>query len=214
MNEGAIAYAVLKSTPPTSVRADNGLVREGLYRAIACRVLRLRRTTALLRAIVAAFSLSLVSHGTASDGAAMVGVIDEHLVHELLDWIEDRTGHDVEGLRRSLPSIVLAALGDELRFGDESILITPQIGGLWNTETQQIVLVEPWQASAPIDLSILLHELVHAVQADAGGSVCNPDAEWEAYSLQVTWLAEHDVVMFVDWNEVLEHATCEEEVPP
>jgi len=161
-------------------------------------------------AIVTAISLSLAVPGESASKSRF----DASRLQDLLDWIEATLDRDVDGLRQSPPSIVFAEPGEELDLGDQSLMIAPEMGGVWDTETRQIILVQPWNATDPVDLSILLHELVHALQADEGVSVCNPEAEVEAYGLQSSWLAEHDIVMLVDWSEVWEHAPCGVESAP
>lgn len=168
-----------------------------------------RRLSRRAIATFASLALTALMASTASASGS-----EELAMTDLLDWIAATTEHEVDRVRRALPAIVFATPGEELRFGDESLRIAPEMGGIWDTEHRLIVLVEPWHAADPVDLSILLHELVHAVQSGEGGSVCDPEAEWEAYELQARWLAERGIVMLIDWNEVWEHSLCPDDAAP
>lgn len=147
--------------------------------------------------------------------------VDASLIRELLDWIEGNAPtiesnvlYAVDPLRRKPPDIVFAEPGDPIELGGELLVVDPMMGGVWDADERLIVLVQPWHSSEPVDRSILLHELVHAVQSANGASVCDADAEWEAYAMQTQWLAERDIIMFVDWEEVARYAHCPLESAP
>jgi hypothetical protein len=55
----------------------------------------------------------------------------------------------------------------------------------------------------------LLHELVHHAQLYNGRHyACNNAKEWEAYTLQNAWLAEHDLPSAVSENWIAQMAQC------
>lgn len=79
----------------------------------------------------------------------------------------------------------------------------------------EIVLPQGWRVDDPFDVSILVHELVHFMQAKAGRRYPCPGArEKEAYAAQAAWLESQgldlydNVVMPVDRTFVLVSTYC------
>lgn len=82
-----------------------------------------------------------------------------------------------------------------------------KIRGLYDAEEQTIYLTQPWSASNPRDVSVLLHELVHHRQAGQHW-YCAQAQEWRAYQIQAQWLAEHRIKDGFFWPAILLLSSC------
>lgn len=64
------------------------------------------------------------------------------------------------------------------------------IEGVYHTPTRTIVLAADWDADDPVDVSVLVHEIVHHLQESAGERyACPQEREARAYAVQEQWLA-------------------------
>lgn len=80
--------------------------------------------------------------------------------------------------------------------------------GRYDPDTATVWLVRPWSPRDPFDVSVLLHELVHHRQAEAGHWYCPGAQELPAYKLQRAWLAELGLEPEVNWIAVVLEAGC------
>ena len=80
--------------------------------------------------------------------------------------------------------------------------------GFYDADTRTIYLVRPWDARNPYDVSVLLHELIHHRQAEAGHWYCPGAQELPAYRLQDTWLGQMHLQANVNWIAVVLEAGC------
>lgn len=129
-------------------------------------------------------------------------------VEALLDWIGAATGYDTSATRSDLPLIRFCQRGDTIPYGDETMLVDPPLQGAYDPTFRVIYLVRPWDAANLWDRSVLLHELLHAVQIDARPWPCINATETEAYETQRRWLAEHGVTWEFDPLAVWFYARC------
>ena len=74
--------------------------------------------------------------------------------------------------------------------------------GFYDADIATIYLVEPWSAGDAQDVSVLLHELAHHRQAEAGHWYCPGAQEKPAYKLQAAWLAEQGLTGNINWIAV------------
>lgn len=87
------------------------------------------------------------------------------------------------------------------------------IEALYDDATATIYLRAGWTGTTPAEMSILVHEMVHHLQAEAGRTYPCPGArEAEAYALQETWLAGHGsslaAAFGIDAMTLLVRTTC------
>lgn len=80
--------------------------------------------------------------------------------------------------------------------------------GLYLPELATILLVAPWKSHDPVDVSVLLHELVHHRQVGARHWYCEGQQELPAYRLQQRWLAERGLDIRVNWTAVVIESGC------
>src|SRR6476659_10646511 len=60
---------------------------------------------------------------------------------------------------------------------------------LYNDQTKTIYLSDKWAGSEPAELSVLVHEMVHHLQNEAGTTYeCPAEREKLAYEVQASWL--------------------------
>lgn len=95
-----------------------------------------------------------------------------------------RTAHNPRLV--TLPGAELVAM----RYGDGAGVAPDRVVALYDEATGTIYLSDGWSGSSPAELSILVHELVHHMQAMAGHRFACPAArERLAYDAQDAWLA-------------------------
>ncbi|NND89337.1 MAG: hypothetical protein HKN42_00635 [Granulosicoccus sp.] len=123
----------------------------------------------------------------------------EGLVSTMVEWIGDAGDYEVDHLIAAPPRIFFATVGEILDFGNGPLEIRPGLRGAYSDEIDTLVIVLPWSIDDQVSRSILLHELVHAVQASARDWNCLAEQEWEAYQLQHRWLAEQGLDWTLDW---------------
>jgi hypothetical protein len=135
-------------------------------------------------------------------------------VGQLLDWIAVKTDYDIERVRIEPPAIESCATGAVIDYAHEATIVDAGIHGLYDFESRHIYLIEPWDYDDLRDRSVLLHELVHAVQLDNREWDCIGAPEWEAYKLQEAWLAEHGLEADFDWLQIYFQSRCPRDVHP
>lgn len=71
----------------------------------------------------------------------------------------------------------------------KAIDTAPQLVAIYDVSTRTIHLPPDWTGATPAELSILVHEMVHHMQAAAGLRFACPAArERQAYAAQERWL--------------------------
>lgn len=138
------------------------------------------------------------------DGTA----IDPDLVQELLAWVSVQSGYHPPG-----PPVVIASR-------EKFVQLMRKTGArLSNARAMYIpgmVVLDnnTWDAQDPMQLSLLVHDLVHHAQLFSGKTYpCRAAKEQEAYTLQNKWLAERGAGFFASdaWIERL--SQCPETAP-
>ena len=129
-------------------------------------------------------------------------------LNKLIGWIALKTDYDLSSVYYDLPEIVFCEVGDFVDYEAEGLLVDDVLAAAYDLTRRRINLVKPWTAEDPHDLSVLLHEIVHAVQLDNREWPCLGAPEWEAYSLQALWLAEHGIVPHFDWDFIYVISLC------
>ncbi|MEX5727288.1 hypothetical protein Ga0609869_000641 [Rhodovulum iodosum] len=136
------------------------------------------------------------------------------LVQELLVWIGRATGYDVaESLARP-PEIDFCSKGEWVDYEDARVLVDDQLRAVYDWPRRRVLIVRPWHADAPRDVSVLLHELVHHVQLLNRDWECLQAPEWEAYKLQDRWLAERGIASGFDWLAIYFMSRCPRDIHP
>lgn len=130
------------------------------------------------------------------------------LARALVAWIGQASGLETEAVNADPPDILFVAPGDTVRLGRDVLEIPPRMRGAYQTNSETILLVLPWNIADPIDQSVLLHELAHVVQLAAGGWRCDAETEWQAYELQQRWLAERGITIHLDWLAIGAASHC------
>ena len=79
------------------------------------------------------------------------------------------------------------------RFQREMLLMArfqhPYVVALYDDQTKTIYLSDKWAGSTPAELSVLVHEMVHHLQNEAGTTYeCPAEREKLAYEVQDKWL--------------------------
>jgi hypothetical protein len=127
---------------------------------------------------------------------------------KLIGWIALKTDYDLSSVYHNPPEIFFCDVGDVIDYEAEGLLVDDLLAAAYDHSRSRIILVQPWTASDPYDLSVLLHEVIHAVQLDNRDWPCVGAPEWEAYSLQALWLAEHGIVPDFDWGFIFNLSLC------
>lgn len=84
----------------------------------------------------------------------------------------------------------------------------------YDRPNHRIVLVRPWDPANPRDRSVLLHELVHAVQLANRAYECLQLPEWEAYKLQPDYLDQLGPEAGLDWLQICFLSQCPRDIHP
>ncbi|MBV6636712.1 MAG: hypothetical protein KI788_12510 [Mameliella sp.] len=128
------------------------------------------------------------------------------LVTHLEDWLDGRT--DLPR-RNSRPDIrVIGETRARNLLGTSASRQGGRTRGLYDPESSTVYLIRPWDPRNPFDASVLLHELVHHRQAEAGHWYCPGAQELPAYRLQDAWLGEMALRADVNWIAVVLEASC------
>ena len=153
---------------------------------------RENRSRACRALAMALCTMFLPQPGGAAGPAEPAGGPDA-LVRELEAWIAHDTGLPVPA---ATPRIVFAGRArlNALFHGEAVPGATADAGdvvALYDPSAQTILLPEHWTGTTPAEVSILVHELVHHMQAAAGRRYsCPGEREALAYQAQADWLAQ------------------------
>jgi hypothetical protein len=111
----------------------------------------------------------------------------------------------------------LAALQPH-RFSSEAGRSAPpdigqDVNGIYDDHSRTIYLPERWSSARPADVSVLVHEMVHHLQNQAGEEfTCPQEREKDAYKAQRSWLSLFDrtleQVFHIDSMTVLVRISC------
>jgi hypothetical protein len=107
-------------------------------------------------------------------------------------WVSEATDLPMP---RTLPEIRFAASEDMGRLMRTAALSpsgdgVAEIVAFYDTPAHAIYLPSGWSGATPGELSVLVHEMVHHVQAEAGRRfACPAERERQAYDAQARWLA-------------------------
>ncbi len=133
----------------------------------------------------------------AKDLAALVDILEIWLDTQS-DWPQ----------RHVAPRIRLVSEWEaETRQGTTSSFQRGRLRGLYDPDRSEILLVRPWDARDAVDVSVLLHELVHHRQAPHHW-YCPAAQELPAYRLQDRWLAARGMSADVNWIAAVLDAGC------
>lgn len=105
-------------------------------------------------------------------------------------------------IRMTSPTDALALAGVNSTINAETVR------GFYDNMSTTIWLVYPWSPKDPRDVSVLLHELVHHRQAEAGHWYCPGAQELPAYKTQQAWLDELGFELNANWIAVVLEAGC------
>ncbi len=136
------------------------------------------------------------------------------VIQALLDWIEAKTEYEVSALRAAPPVISFCAVGERIPYEVGTALVDVTLNGAYDHPRNTILLVQPWDPADPRDRSVLLHELIHAVQLQNRTYACLEEAEWEAYKLQEAYLADHGLDSGFDWLQIYFWSQCPRDIHP
>jgi hypothetical protein len=127
-------------------------------------------------------------------------------VATLTRWIEAHSPYSAEGL--APPVIRFCHTGQVIAYGGRNVIVNRKLRAAYDIANDRIFLVSPWSANDPMNLSALLHELVHRLQFHVRKWKCPAAAEPEAYDLQQLWLTEHGIDANFDWLRIYVEARC------
>lgn len=102
----------------------------------------------------------------------------------------------------TLPTVVFTSPRSmvEMRYGmaaNDQLRVT----ALYHARTQRIFLADDWTGETQKELSVLVHEMVHHVEAQAGVQfICPNQRERSAYQLQERWLAQFGIDFLSTFN--------------
>nr|WP_238368199.1 DUF6647 family protein [Mesobacterium pallidum] len=128
------------------------------------------------------------------------------LVAQLEDWLDANTAlprRDTAPEIRLVSQARAASMGTARHASQEGMA-----RGIYDTETEVVYLVSPWDKRDPRDVSVLLHELVHHRQAEAGHWYCPGAQEEPAYRLQDEWLSGMGLAADINWIAVVLESSC------
>ncbi len=118
------------------------------------------------------------------------------LIRVLLVWINGVTGLPVgdklPSIRLESPATIQEFVNPEQSHPNDAQI--EQALAYFDTRRDEIVLRRGWQPDNPFDVSILVHELVHFMQDEAGRLYPCPGArEKDAYAAQEAWLKSQGI---------------------
>jgi hypothetical protein len=126
----------------------------------------------------------------------------------LIGWIALKTDYDLSAVYRNPPEIVFCQVGEIVDYETKGLLVEELLAAAYDLSQRRIYLVQPWTTEEPFDLSVLLHELIHAVQLDNRDWPCPGAPEWEAYTLQSRWLQEQGITANFEWSIIYRLSRC------
>jgi hypothetical protein len=120
------------------------------------------------------------------------------LVLALMTWISATSGLP---MAEAPPDIVRVSPREMARLAHPRGVIDPEVESgylaLYHADSATILLRRDWDREDLRDRSLLVHELVHHLQAQAGRSYPCPGArEREAYEVQGAWLDRRGAELF------------------
>lgn len=134
------------------------------------------------------------------DPAILRGLM--HYLSVLYDLPEPRTSPEVVFMsQEALVSHLAGVTGAATSSISESDVVA-----LYDTRTGTVLLEDSWIGHGPVEQSVLIHELVHHMQSEAGRVYACPQArEQEAYRAQADWLARSgkDIESAFDINPMM-----------
>ncbi len=133
---------------------------------------------------------------------------------KLIRWIGAHTDYDISASLADPPTVSLCRTGETILYEGLGVVVDEGIRAAYDTKRRHIFLVAPWSANDAMDVSRLLHELVHDVQFLNRGWDCPQETEWDAYKLQEAWLAERGIDPGFDWLWIYFHARCPQDIHP
>lgn len=143
----------------------------------------------MLRSLIMAFLATAVQPASASADSRAV---PDPLMLAIAAWVSEAT--DLP-LPRILPKLRFAA-PEEMGHLMRAAVLSPtgdgiaEIVAFYDTLARTIYLPSGWSGSTPGELSVLVHEMVHHAQAEAGRRfACPAESERQAYDAQARWLA-------------------------
>lgn len=140
--------------------------------------------------------------------------VTDQMTAVLVRWIGNHTDYDVTRTRRDPPEIRFCSTGGIISYEGKDIVVDKEMVAAYDRVNRVIYLVRPWSASSLLDISKVLHELIHDVQFQNRQWHCIQKPEWETYKLQARWLAEHGVEKKFDWSKVFQISQCPEDIMP
>lgn len=130
------------------------------------------------------------------------------LVVNLLRWIGEHSDYKVDAFVKNPPKISFCACGDSVLYEGHRIVIHEAVKGVYDKRLRKITLVKPWTKKNLVNVSTLLHELVHFVQYQSRHWPCWNATEWQAYKLQALWLKQHGVKPKFNWVQIYLWSSC------
>ena len=143
----------------------------------------------MLRSLIMALLATTVQPASSSaEGQA----VPDPLMLAVAAWVSEAT--DLP-LPRTLPAVRFAAPEQMGHLMRAAVLSPPgegasEIVAFYDTSGHAIYLPSGWSGATPGELSVLVHEMVHHAQAEAGRRfACPAERERQAYDAQARWLA-------------------------
>lgn len=116
----------------------------------------------------------------------------EALVQSIAVWVSSELDLPMP---QTLPEVILTTPRSmvEMRYGlaaREELRVV----ALYHARTGRLFLPDTWTGATPVEVSILVHEMVHHVEAQAGVQfLCAAERERSAYELQERWLDQFGI---------------------
>lgn len=101
-----------------------------------------------------------------------------------------------------------------MNYEETRVLVDEHLRAVYDWPHQRVLIVAPWDAENPRDVSVLLHELVHHVQLADRAWPRLQAPEWEAYTLQERWLEERGIESGFDWLQIYFLSRCPRDIHP
>lgn len=142
---------------------------------------------ASLRLLAAALLLALA--GPAADSDAGQGLGDAAVAATVADWTAaasrlPRTKRVPVILRLPREEMARLLYGEAAAFGGLAV-----VEALYDRQRRRILLGADWDGASPRSLSVLVHEMVHHLEAETGlVAACPAAAEQRAYAVQDAFL--------------------------
>jgi hypothetical protein len=110
------------------------------------------------------------------------------LIDIIATWLE--ANFDLPSTEK-LPTLATLPAAElvEIRYGPGSTVAPGEVVAAYDDDTQTIYLAEGWTGRSPAQLSVLVHEMVHHLQASADMRfACPGEREVVAFRAQEAWL--------------------------